>query len=881
MTKRLTIVLLCIGLLYCLPGPGILYSQQWRDQIKKDRPTFNDIRQAFYKYWKGREFQRGGGWKQFKRWEWFAQTRLDAKGRFDPNLNWKGWLEKRKRFGTPNAAPSGVSAVQTNHTKWMEMGPLNVPFVMGKSYYSGLGRINCITFFPGNPDIMWVGAPSGGLWRTTNAGQSWTNMSGDLPNLGVSAILIHPQNPDIMYIATGDGDGWDTFSIGILKSMDGGITWNPLSLNRDLSAEWSISKLVMHPSDPDTILAATLTGIFKTNDGGATWRHTLEGDIMDLDTADAKPSDWYASAYRDAVYKSVDSGETWKKITSGLPDSNVGRIAVSVSPSTPSTVVALYASHDTQGLLGIYSSKNGGVTWENITDEHNLLGYQADGSDWDAGQAWWDLTLAIDPSNPECVYVGGVNLWKNSRGYKSWIILNHAWEKFGKTTFTHVDQHAFEFHPQDANTFYLGNDGGVFKSSTAGNTFEDISNGLAIHQLYRLGLSQRHAGKVMTGSQDNGNDLYWEGRWFHLFGGDGMECAFDPISDTLMYCSYQFGNFFRSSDSGHTWKYISSYIREEGAWITPFAIDPADPHILYVAASAVHKSTDRGTIWAPISGILAESKLTSMAIAPSDSRYIYVSTTRGNMFRTVNGGENWEQVLTDSDNETIAWLAVDPRIPTTVWRTAGGYLPGKKVYYSTDAGTSWKNVSGQLPNIPVNCLVIDPSSEDIYIGTDLGVFYSPAIGTGNPQWTAYDTGLPNVVISDLEIQHHAKMIRAATYGRGLWEAPLAHACYISSPVDFTGHREINKSMLKTEYLDILSWKANPMNSGNNASRYRIYKIDDSGSLTILGETNGNTYEYSVRKLENIDMIYYISAVDGQGNESPRSALGINEMTEDI
>jgi photosystem II stability/assembly factor-like uncharacterized protein len=875
MAKRLTIALLCIGLFFCVFGSGLLYSQQWKERIKKERPTFDEIRQAFYKHWKGREFKRGG-WKQFKRWEWFAQTRLDADGYFNPDLNWKGWLEKRERFGTAASTPAVSATVKTNHAKWTEMGPVKVPMPMGWGRYSGLGRINCIAFYPGNPDIMWAGSPSGGLWRTTNGGQYWINMTGDLPNLGVSAILIHPQNPDIMYIATGDGDAWDTFSIGILKSTDGGLTWNPVGLNRDLSALWRISKLIMHPSDPETILAATRTGVFKTIDGGDTWRHTLTGNIMDLDTADAKPAVWYASAYGDAVYKSTDTGETWKKISKGLPSSNVGRIAVSVSQGTPSRVVALYVNNDTQGLLAIYSSNDDGGTWENITDDHNLLGRESDGSDWDDGQAWYDLTLAVDPSNPDWIYVGGINLWKNSNGYKSWKALNYSWGN--KAYIIHVDQHAFEFHPRDSNTFFLGNDGGVYKSVNGGQTFEDISEGLAIHQLYRLGMSQRHTGKIMTGSQDNGTDFYREGVWLHIFGGDGMECAFDPVSDTVMYCSYQFGNFYRSTDSGHSWDNISNFILEEGAWVTPFAVDPAEPRTLYAPTNKVYKSTDRGNIWKPISGNLSERKLTSMAVAPSDSRYIYVSTIRGDMFRTMDGGENWAQVLTDDDSETITWLTVDPRTPTTIWRTAGGYLPGKKVYYSADGGTTWKNVSGHLPNIPVNCLVFDPLTYDIYIGTDLGVFYSPDPGGSNPQWTAYDTGLPNVVVSELEIHRHGKLIRAATYGRGLWEAPLAHSVHLSSPVDFSGDRNINKSALMTEYLDVLSWKANPMNSENQASRYRVYKLETSGSLTLLAEVDGNTHEYYVRKVENTDITYYISAVDGEGNESPRTAMSVHELS---
>jgi len=866
--KQLVVIIVSVFIFGAL-STGNLYSQMWRQWLDKDHPTFREITDAFYKYGIENKGKRIPGWKQFKRWEWFAQNRLDKDGYFNPSLNWKGWLEKKERFGNNLANPNSTN------TTWTQLGPFTVPGSYNRWGYGGLGRINCITFHPTNPDIIWVGSPSGGLWKTTTGGGSWTNLTDDLPNLGVSSILVHPQDPDILFMATGDGDGGDTFTIGVLKSTDGGNTWNPIGLDQDVSARSRINKLLMHPSNPNIILAVTAQGIHKSSNGGETWVYiTNPPNFKDLEVNKSNPSIWYASAFYQGVYKSTDTGENWTRLTNGLPQpqSGFGRVAVAISESFPSIVYALYVNNDTQGFLGLYRSADAGASWQLQSNTPNLLGWDVYGNDFDSGgQAHYDLTLDVSPANPDIVYVGGVNMWKSYNGGKNWEIVAHWYGALG-TPFVHADHHDFKFHPNDSNTIFSGNDGGLHKSTDGGASWTDLSSGLAIHQIYRLGQSAADANKIIIGNQDNGSDFYNEGTWYSVYGGDGMECAIDPEDENNMYCSVYYGSFYRSSDGGQSWASISGPFGGDGAWVTPFLIDPNNSSTLYVAADMVYKSTNKGASWETISGeLINNDKLIAMAVAPTNSDYIYVSNRSSTVFRTTNGGGAWTQVTNPlPGSTTTTWLTVDPQNPATLWRTFGGYVTGQKVSRSTNGGETWENLTGALPNVPANCLTIDPVSGGVYVGTDLGVFYSPA-ADGN--WVAFDNGLPNVIVNDLEIHLDSGKIRAATYGRGVWESPLAAIPDFFPPVNLAGEKLRNKSLMQKEYLDELTWEANPKNDPEKTAKYRIYKRVEN-DLVQIAEVGADTFKYWVRKVANEENTYYISTINNEDKESTRAYVRV-------
>jgi len=867
MVKKFFKIYVALIILFYLPAA--VHAQLWREVTKKEKPTFFEMRQAANKFYDGMKEGRKPGYKQFKRWEWFARTRLDKDGYFNAANNWKGWLEKQERFGT-TADGTG--------SDWKPLGPFGVPQRVGSG--GGVGRLNCIEFDPRNTDIIWVGAPTGGLWKSMDGGLTWTTDTDHLPNLGVSDIVINPRDPDVMYIATGDKQRGSTLSIGVMKSPDGGLNWQFTGLNPGVTDMCKIGKLLMHPDNPETLLAASNQGIYKTVDGGNTWVIKITGDFFDMEVNPADSSTWYASQAGTGVFRSVDSGENWTRLGNGLPDPGpaIGRIAVSVSQSSPSVIYALYCRDIANegwvwGLYGLYRSMDGGNTWTLQANAPNLLGWELTGNDT-GGQGGYALVLDVNPDNPDIVFVASVNMWKSSDGGVTWNVIARN---------VHVDHHDFAYLPGSSSTIFSCNDGGLHKSEDDGGTWTDLSSGLAMQQVYRVSLSPQDPNLVVVGAQDNGSEILNGPNpgWSAVHGGDGADCLIDPVDNSIIYCASQWGNFVRSTNGGSSFHEI--FIgKPRGAWLAPLEPAPGDPAVVYTASTGVFKSTDRGTGYTGISGRLTGDVITSLTVAPSDSNCIYVSDG-SDMFRTVNGGADWTELNTNPFPTYITGISVHPRNRDILWATVGGYgrwnsrflwfhLPYEtdkaKVFYSTDGGAAWLNVSGLLPNIPANCIEIDPFSLDVYVGTDLGVFYS-AGGTGD--WKRFDNGLPNVIVTDLEIHTAAGKIVAATYGRGLWESPLAtppDSPRVYPPSHFTVETVQNRSLLQTEYINILSWEANPLNAGNDVtiSGYRLYLVSDN-TPTLLADLDAGTFEYEHRRLGLNTYKYAITAVDTNDRES--------------
>lgn len=837
-----------------------LFSQKWKRYISKENPTFSEIRKGFYENWEKDPIKRFGRWKQFKRWEWFAQDRLDKTGRFDPALHWNGWLEKKERF---NAANKNI----VQNVTWTELGPVRKPEEYHGNGYPGMGRLNCIAFHPHNPAVIYVGSASGGLWKTNNDGNNWTNLTDNLPNLGVTSVLIHPTNPGTMYMATGDADGYDTFSFGVLKSLDGGQSWHNTGFTAAFSDFLAVAKLMFHPSNPEIIYAAARNGIYKSVNGGGTWVLKRAGQFKDIEVHPTDSTIWFATGFGTGIFRSTDSGETWSQVSNGLPTGGFSRVALEFAPSAPHILYALYVKANDEGYYGLYRSDDTGSTWALKSNSPNILGWTRDGTDI-GGQGDYDLTLNIHPSRPNTVFIGGINFWRSTDGGGTWTILAH-WNGH-RATLLHADQHGFKFHPTNPDIAYIANDGGIFKTQDGGENWTDLSSGLAIHQVYRLGLSESDPNRFLIGNQDNGSDFYLNGTWNAVYGGDGMECAIDPVYNNIMYCSIYNGSFYKSENNAETWTAIGSEFTRDGAWVTPFLQGEEAPGVLYVATDHVYRSTDRGENWAVISPFLPNNArpMRSLAVS-SDGTHLYTAN-RVEFFVSRNSGSSWSSVTGDTVPLGITYLSVHPTNSRKLWATTRGYFEGYKVFTSNDAGQTWVNISGTLPNIPVHCIVIDRFTESLYIGTDLGVFYMSPAKSG---WEALPNGLPNVIVTELEIHYATGKIRAATYGRGIWEAPLVEQPAVFPPLSISGERQENRSMMSTELIDLLTWNHNPKNTQGLVSQYRIYKWTPSGQ-TLVDTVDAGATQYYVRRATGEENIYAVTAVTGSGTESSRARAGI-------
>lgn len=749
------IILIIIGIIVS----SYAYSQEYVRMMENKTANFYEIQEAFYKHWENKSYERGKGWKQFKRWEYLMEARVDENGNFpDPSLAWNEHLKFHQKYNTSKAKSGAKSS------NWTPLGPQSWNSI---GWNPGIGRINVVAVDPNNSNVIFVGAPAGGCWKSTNGGNSWMPLTDTLATLGVSGIAINPQNSNEIYLATGDGDGSDTYSIGVIKSIDGGNTWQSTGLNWSTSQSRVMNKIIINPINPAILYVATNNGLWKTSNSGTSWISVRNGVFRDVEFNPLNPTTVFACTNTN-FFKSVD-GTSFSMITSGLPSiSQIGRMSIAVTADDTNYVYALATNSSDNGFLGLYRSTNGGNSFTLRANTPNIMGWNTSGSD-SGGQGWYDLALAVSPTNKNELFTGGVNVWKSLDGGANFFA-NTQWNwPTGSYGYVHADIHTLDYF---GNNLFCGSDGGIFKSTNSGSSWTDLTAGLEVTQFYRLGMSATNAGTIIGGAQDNGCSLLKSGSWTHVTGGDGMECIVDYSDNNYIYSTSQFGNIYRSSNGGASFTGITGSISETGAWVTPYVIDPNIPTTLYAGYENVFKTTNRGISWTQISNFSATGTIRSMAVAPSNSNVIYIATLT-QLRKTTNGGANWTVINNGLPNLNISYITVHNQNPNILWVSFSGFSNGNKVFKSIDGGTSWTNVSGNLPNMPVNCVVYEHGTNNgIYVGTDMGVYYK---NDDLLNWEAFMDNLPNVQVNELEIFYPTGKIRAATYGRGIWESNVFQA----------------------------------------------------------------------------------------------------------
>ncbi|MGC6470177.1 MAG: VPS10 domain-containing protein [Flavobacteriales bacterium] len=746
----------------------------WVDGIFDETKSLYELEESFENYWQNKEIGKGKGWKPFKRRQAFMSPRVYPDGIFPHEKLFQEW-EKIKNI-PKNTSQSVIEA------NWQAYGPTIVPY-QNNGDKRGVGRINVIEFDPNNSNIIWIGSPSGGLWKTVDGGQNWTVNNDLLPNLGVSDIAIDHTNPNIMYIITGDRDADDTYAYGLMKSIDGGSSWNPTGLSFDLNNAYRGNRVLINPDNTNILLVSTRRNsngeTYRSTDGGNTWDMVLQGpNLISMEFNPSNPNIVYgATSGTGKYYRSSDNGQNWNDITlnAGLPNSGNNRGLIGVTTANPNVVYVLFSNND-DGFGGIYKSTDGGFTFSLQSDSPNLFGYQTDGSD-EGGQGWYDMALAVSPIDENEVYLGGINLWKSENSGLNWDITSH-WFGAGGNDYVHADQHYLIYNPSN-NTLYAGNDGGIYRREN--NSWTDISDGLQITQFYKIGISQTNYGLILGGSQDNGTlRCNSSNDWDAVRGGDGMECAIDPTNPDIMYSELYYGDIGISYDGGDNWNDISP--DNNGEWITPYQIDQTTPNRIVIGYDELYESFDYGANWSVIgSGFNNTGKIDVVCLAPSNQEVIYIAENQ-DIFKTTDGGDNWNEISDGLPSRTVTYIAVHPTNSNRVWATFSGYSDGNKVYYSEDGGLSWENISSNLPNLPTNCILYYTPNETLFVGTDIGIFYKDSTMS---DWLQFNQGLPNVIVTELEYHIDENKLFAGTYGRGLWVTSLPSLVAPSASFDFT------------------------------------------------------------------------------------------------
>ncbi len=746
----------------------------WIDMMQDPDANFYETQKAFYDYWEGREVEKGSGYKLFKRWEYWMGLRVSPDGTKPSPYREMSALQSQKLKNSQN----------TTAGNWMSLGPVTVP--SGYNGYRGLGRVNAIGFHPTDANKIYVGSPAGGLWFTHDGGATWQSYTDNMPTLGVSAVIVDHVNPDVIYIGTGDRDAGDAPGNGVWKSFDGGMTFQPVNLGMEQS---TVSRLIMHPTNNNLLIAATGGGIYRSENGGTTWTRTIVGNFKDVVLKPGDPNTVYAASSGN-FYRSVDNALTFTQVSNGIPGGYRGAIAV--TPADP-TVVYFFITNS-ESFKGLYRSNDSGLSFTVQSTSPNIMSWGCTGGS--GGQAWYDLDMAADPTNANTIYGGGVNCFKSSNGGQTWVINSHWWGDCGVPS-VHADLHVLEYNPIN-NRLYAGNDGGIYWTANGGSSWTEISNGLIISQAYKIGQSATFKDYVINGYQDNGTSSYTGTEWVSVGGGDGMECAYDPTNESYSYSTVYYGSIYRNINhqgDGQIAGQGVNGITESGAWVTPFLIDHFDGNTMFVGYDNIWRSTN------------------IKASNPNSVQFVKISTMNMNDFHQMKQSYANTNILYASSTNKL--FRTDNAKATNVeWATLSGSLPSgntitsietspvdenivyivqqNRVFRSADRGVSWTEITNNLPDVQMNTIVYYRNSpEGLYLGTDIGVFYRDQF---NPEWISYSDGFPAAGrVTELEIYYDEAgpqydVMRAATYGRGLWETPMHYtnpsADFLADQVDF-------------------------------------------------------------------------------------------------
>lgn len=727
--------------------------------------------------------------------DWFYMQRAFPSGVIDREARPRALRQAR---ALRDAGPEG-GAEKAAAEAWDFLGPVNIG-----------GRITDVVADPADPTRVFVGAASGGVFRSTDNGATWTDVWAGAGSLSIGALAMDPTNPDLLWAGTGEANpGGGSIAYGgdgVWKSTDGGAIW----ISCGLALTNSIGRIAVDPLTPSRVFVAatgdlyakdTDRGLYRTTDSGASWEQVLfvsdSTGCVDVAIDPANPNRVLAATWErmrrpgtrfyggvtSGIWLSTDGGTAWTQITSGLPTaaSKPGRIGIAIAPSSPSTCYAVYA--DSTGLFaGFYRSTDSGVTWARRTDSQLASGgfYSTFG--------WWFGRLWVHPTLPGTVWADGVGLYRTTNGGNAWSAVSGS---------LHADQHAQWIQPSNPSVMWKGNDGGAYRTTNAGTSWTHVAT-LPITQFYTCEAHTAEPWKAYGGAQDNGT---WRSiaansdDWGELpIGGDGQYVVVDPNATSVIYGEYQYGEFFKSVNGGASFSSAVSGISvgDRKNWSTPVVVDPASvgkpQTTLYYGANRLYRSTNSATSWSAVSGNLSDGfpgangvtygTITTVSVSPLDSATIWVGTDDANVWVSTNAGGSWTQVDGALPERWVTRVAADPSDAASALVTFSGYRdadPLAHVFETTDRGATWSDVSGDLPDAPVNDLVIDPGNPSaLYAATDVGVFFSLDRGA---QWFALGTALPEgVVVTDLEhVAGTPPRLLAATYGRSMYSLPLPGA----------------------------------------------------------------------------------------------------------
>ena len=711
--------------------------------------------------------------------EWMYNQRAYPNGLINKNAIARGITQTKQALA--NKTPNSGS--------WSLVGPINVG-----------GRITDVAISPENDNHLYISTAVGGVFKSTDKGSSWTPIFDNIGKPSIGNIEIAPSNAQRIYVGTGEANGSATsgafFGDGVYKSDDAGSTWSHIGLEDSQH----IGKIVVDPTNEDRVFVAATgvlygkneeRGLYRTTNAGNTWDKVLyvtdstaviDVAINPVNTNILFAATWERIRYpwvRDyggetsGVYRSLDGGDSWTKLANGLPvsDTETGRIGLAISQSDPSVVYASYTTNSiTNTFDGLYKSTDNGDNW-------SLVALDEIG-DVNSSFGWYFGNIRINPTDPNDVFVLGQKLYRTTNGGADW----------NQDYYMHVDHHSMEFSKNDTNFIIAGNDGGVYLSENGGATWQHLEN-LPITQFYNIEVDYQQPNRMFGGAQDNNTLRTITGSnddWHTILGGDGFQVNVDKNNTNNVYAEYQLGNLYRSTDGGDNMFWAKDGIDESDRtnWNTPVEISPFNTDVLYFGSSRLYKSTNKAVNWNVISEDLTDGQHptgsmsygTLTAIAPSHLNLdvIYTGSDDGNVSVTFNGGTTWQSIDNDLPNRFVTQVAISPSNDLVTYVTFSGYYSldyTPHIFKTTDGGESWTDISGNLPSIPINDVVVSADETTLFIATDTGVWYSINQGAS---WSIVGDNLPMTIVADIKIHEPTHTLYAGTFGRSMYSFDISN-----------------------------------------------------------------------------------------------------------
>jgi hypothetical protein len=677
------------------------------------------------------------------------------------------------------AAQTRAQAPKVAAASWSFVGPTNIG-----------GRVLDIAVDPIAANTFYAATATGGVWKSTDAGAT---MVRDWPATNTQAIgAIAAASDGTLYAGGGEagpGGGSITYGgQGVYRSTDGGAHW----AKAGNMPSPTVGRIVVDPTDPNRVFVAGTgdlfnpgggRGVYRTTDGGAHWKRVLTGSngttgavdlAMDPNNPDVlyaamwdhirKPDQRIYGGVGSGVYRSTDGGGTWKRLKNGLPAAgpDIGRIGLAVAPSAPKRLYAIYGT-TAGGLQGFYESNDGGDSWTKMAAT-NLAGSQSTYS-------WWFGRVWVDPADKNRLFAAGVTMETSSDGGATWAA----------TANVHADQHALVWDPKKAGRVYLGNDGGIYRSDTNASGTWSRPSIQPYTQFYSVDVSEQDDTRIVGGAQDNGGNRSWPGNWNSYVGGDGEEALIDPTNQDKIYGCSQYGACIRSTTGGNTAFNFGTRTSDRWNWFTPVQFDPSNPQVIYTGGNRLNRSADSAATFTVISPDLTGGPghdsypfgtITTIAASKTKPDELLVGTDDGRLWYTKNLGTSWTQASDpDLPGYWVSRVAIDPTNAKVMYVTYSGFRNGLHTPYvleSTDGGSSWTDISGNLPQAPVNDVVVDGSS--LLVASDVGVYVT---SDGGATWRTLGKKLPNLPVDDIELVSSTNELFAGTFGRGMWKVSLA------------------------------------------------------------------------------------------------------------